>query len=96
LSGITPVSEFKDGLTRTIGFKPLLEGSSTVHCVIRISSIRYRSTARFILVCPNGADFDPAISMTGLDHEVGMVAPAWHWASAAVALLSLGVNSLTA
>lgn len=76
--------EFADGITRTIDFRPVLEGD--LYGPLRDPSVfNAVSLDREVqtLVWPNGADFDPATLHDWPDHEAQMVALARRWASAA-------------
>ena len=73
---------FEDGLSRTIDFRPVLEGElySPLRDLGRFNSVSIDSEVH-TLVWPNGADFDPAILHDWPDHEAGMIALAQRWAS---------------
>jgi len=73
---------FGDGLSRTIDFKPVLEGDlySPLRDLDRFNSVSIDSDAH-TLVWPNGADFDPAILHDWPDHEAAMIALAQRWAA---------------
>jgi len=73
---------FEDGLSRTIDFRPVLEGElySPLRDLDRFNSVSIDSEVH-TLVWPNGADFDPAVLHDWPDHEAGMVALAQRWAA---------------
>ena len=73
--------EFADGLTRTIDFRPLLEGElfGPMRDVDRFSSVTLDPEVH-TLTWTNGADFDPATLHDWPDHEAAMIALARRWA----------------
>ena len=73
---------FEDGLSRTIDFRPVLEGElyGPLRDLDRFNSVLIDSEVH-TLVWPNGADFDPAILHDWPDHEAGMIALAQRWAA---------------
>ncbi len=76
--------EFADGLSRTIDFRPMLEGE--LYGPLRdLGLFNAVSLDREVhtLVWPNGADFDPATLHDWPEHEGQMVALAKRWASSA-------------
>ena len=74
---------FEDGLTRTIDFRPILEGEiyGPLRDLDRFNAVSIDQDVH-TLVWPNGADFDPAILHDWPDHQAGMVALAQRWAAA--------------
>lgn len=76
--------EFEDGLSRTIDFRPVLEGElyGPLRDVRLFNAVSVDPEAH-TLVWPNGADFDPATLHDWPEHEAHMTALAKRWASSA-------------
>ena len=76
--------EFEDGVSRTIDFRPVLEGE--LYGPLRDPDV-FNAVAldheAHTLVWPNGADFDPATLHDWPEHEAEMTAMARRWAAAA-------------
>ena len=75
--------EFADGLSRTIEFRPVLEGElyGPLRDLALFNAVALDQEVH-TLVWPNGADFDPATLHDWPEHEPQMVALARRWASA--------------
>jgi hypothetical protein len=76
--------EFADGLSRTIDFRPVLEGE--LYGPLRdLSLFNAVSLDREVhtLVWPNGADLDPATLHDWPEHEAELAELAKRWASSA-------------
>lgn len=76
--------EFRDGLLRTIDFRPVLEGElyGPLRDVSLFNAVSVDPEVH-TLVWPNGADFDPATLHDWPEHEAHMAALARRWASSA-------------
>jgi hypothetical protein len=76
--------EFDDGMSRTIDFRPVLEGElyGPLQNQTLFEGVRIDSEVR-TLVWPNGADFDPATLHDWPEASPRLVAMARRWASAA-------------
>ncbi|MBI3129703.1 MAG: DUF2442 domain-containing protein [Candidatus Tectomicrobia bacterium] len=76
--------EFADGLSRTIDFRPVLEGE--LYGPLRdprVFNAVSLDPEVHTLVWPNGADFDPATLHDWSEHEAAMAALAKRWAISA-------------
>ena len=73
--------EFVDGLTRTIDFRPCLEGElfGPLRDLHRFNSVTLDPEVH-TLAWPNGADFDPATLHDWPEHGAAMIALARRWA----------------
>ena len=76
--------EFEDGTSRTIDFRPVLEGDlyGPLRDPAVFSAVSLDRDAH-TLVWPNGADFDPATLHDWPEHEAAMIAMAQRWAATA-------------
>ena len=74
---------FADEVTRTINFRPLLEGEifGPLRDFDQFNSVTLDPEAH-TLVWRNGADFDPATLHDWPEHEAAMIALARRWALA--------------